>query len=183
MTDTPREARVQQGLRARLTEIINAYDSYRARGVLPAPEAYAHLVAAIDRGRDALARLDGAPEGGDADAIEREYIRKQVTPMNLLDLTPSAPAALPPARGGAPEGLGWREIASAPKDEEVWFWVVPKTAEETYSDTSGKPILARGGGHRHFGRYKTWSSLYKGVMWYPAPPAPPLAEGTSTHGD
>lgn len=43
--------------RAALVAVINAYDSYRAIGVLPAPDRYQQLVAAIDRGRNVIAGL------------------------------------------------------------------------------------------------------------------------------
>jgi hypothetical protein len=81
----------------------------------------------------------------------------------------------------------WREIESAPKDVECWFWVVPKTAEETYRNTLGEPILSSATPHALVRRYGAWSSLCKATHWQPyVVPAPPLAaspRGASESGN
>lgn len=66
----------------------------------------------------------------------------------------------------------WRPIETAPRDEEVFFWLVPKRPEEAYLDTSGNPIVS---GHRpylHRGRVNSWPALSKATHWMPLPPAP-----------
>ena len=42
----------QDALRQKLDGILKAYDAYRGRGMLPAPNQYALLVAAIDAARE-----------------------------------------------------------------------------------------------------------------------------------
>lgn len=42
-------------IRRALIEIVEAYDAYRARGVMPAPDAYQRMVAAIDAARPLVA--------------------------------------------------------------------------------------------------------------------------------
>jgi hypothetical protein len=78
-------------------------------------------------------------------------------------------------------GVGWHSMSTAPTDREVWFWVVPKTAEETYVNTSGEPILSQATPHLFRGRRGTWGSLLKATHWQdihdPVPP-PPCSETT-----
>jgi len=81
--------------------------------------------------------------------------------------------------GTAPQG--WQPIETAPKDEIVDFWIVPLSPEESFVDTSGKPIFATGPGRRHTGRLKTWGALYKATHWsrpLPSPPPEPTTGGT-----
>lgn len=87
----------------------------------------------------------------------------------LDDVLKAAPLVAP---AGVPEPQGWQPIETAPRDEEVFFWVVPKTPEEAFIDTSGKSIFGTHGPHWHRGRLKTWSSLSKATHWMPLP-APP----------
>ena len=42
----------RDALRAGLDRIVSAYDAYRGKGVLPAPNQYAMLVAAIDAAKE-----------------------------------------------------------------------------------------------------------------------------------
>jgi len=42
----------RDALRASLDRIVSAYDAYRGKGMLPAPNQYAMLVAAIDAARE-----------------------------------------------------------------------------------------------------------------------------------
>lgn len=72
-------------------------------------------------------------------------------------------------------GEPWRPIGSAPKDEVCLFWVVPKTADETYRDTSGNPILAKSKPSMRECKYGEWGSLMKATHWHPrlALPTPP----------
>jgi len=46
-------------LEAALWEVVNAYDTYRARGVIPAPEAYQRIVQAVNDARAALVDSPG----------------------------------------------------------------------------------------------------------------------------
>lgn len=66
----------------------------------------------------------------------------------------------------------WQPIETAPKEEEVFFWVVPKTAGESYCNTSGAPIFSTHPPRLHRGKFKTWSSLEKATHWMPMPPSP-----------
>lgn len=72
-------------------------------------------------------------------------------------------------------GSQWHPIATAPRDERVFFWVVPLTAREAHTDTSGNPITVACKPYRHEGRYGSWSSLMKAVLWMPLP-TPPVAK-------
>ena len=75
-------------------------------------------------------------------------------------------------------GDGWLPIATAPKHEECWFWIRPLTAEESFHDSSGNPIVAMVGPRKTFTVYGRWSSLMTAVLWQPGPsdpPSPPLA--------
>lgn len=70
----------------------------------------------------------------------------------------------------ADELIAWRSIKTAPRDREVWFWIMPKSA--TYFDTNGNPIRAWDDSHAWFGRYKGWPALYKATLWQDGPRAP-----------
>lgn len=69
-------------------------------------------------------------------------------------------------------GAAWQKIETAPKDREVFFWIVPKTAEETYTDSSGKPILSDGPPYKEFCKHGHWSSLNKATLWHEVPADP-----------
>jgi hypothetical protein len=71
------------------------------------------------------------------------------------------------------DAQAWQPIATAPTDGEALFWVVPKTAEEAYGDTSGVPIVAESLTPRlMLGFYGQWSSLEKALWWMPLPTTP-----------
>jgi hypothetical protein len=100
--------------------------------------------------------------------------------MNMrLDAAEARPLA-PPLEPG------WHPIATAPKRETVFFWVVPKTPEESYVDTSGNPIVSSGPPRLHMGQHGTWGSLSKATHWMPLP-APPAGitppQTTEKHED
>jgi hypothetical protein len=76
---------------------------------------------------------------------------------------------------------GWQPIATAPQDEEVFFWVVPKTAEESYTDTSGKPIVGRFEPYMLLCKWKQWSALSKAILWH-RKPDPPVAAVRAAEG-
>lgn len=67
----------------------------------------------------------------------------------------------------------WQPMTTAPKDREVFWWLRPKTAEETYRDTSGKPILAKTEPRVLYGLHGRWSCLLVAEGWYD-PAIPPL---------
>ena len=69
----------------------------------------------------------------------------------------------------------WQPIATAPRDTFVWFYVVPKTADETYCNTSGEPILSLSPPEVRRGIFnKSWNSLCKATHWHPdTTPSPP----------
>lgn len=68
----------------------------------------------------------------------------------------------------------WLPVETAPKDSDVFFWVVPKVDgdEGVFADTSGKPILSKGDGHRVEGKWGQWGCLYKPTHWMPLPLPP-----------
>ena len=69
--------------------------------------------------------------------------------------------------------MSWQPIETAPKDGDALFWVVPKTADETYLDSNNKPIVTNHEPYLHMGRRGSWSSLSKATHWRPLP-APPV---------
>lgn len=71
----------------------------------------------------------------------------------------------------------WQPIETAPRDEEAFFWVVPKTPEEAYVNTAGDPIFGTFRPYLHRGKFKSWSSLSKATHWMPLPD-PPVAVKT-----
>ena len=66
----------------------------------------------------------------------------------------------------------WHPIETAPRGPACLFWVVPKSAEETWTDTSGWPVTARGEPYIVMGPYGDWGSLWKATHWMPLPRAP-----------
>jgi hypothetical protein len=62
--------------------------------------------------------------------------------------------------------MNWQPIASAPQNERVLFWVRAKTADESYVNSSGEPIVCKvTQPHYHIGKYGTWSSLSTATHW------------------
>lgn len=75
----------------------------------------------------------------------------------------------------------WRECNCAtPPAGEVFFWIVPKTADETYLDTSGRPIVSTHAPYLHRGQWGSWGALSKATHWMPLPEPPPAAGGERT---
>lgn len=70
--------------------------------------------------------------------------------------------------------MTWQPMATAPKDVEAFFWIVPKSADEAWLDTSGKPITVDHRPYRHLGLFGSWGALSKAVLWMslPDPPTP-----------
>jgi hypothetical protein len=66
----------------------------------------------------------------------------------------------------------WQPIETAPKDRNVFFWIMPN---EGYRDTSGNAIVSRELPHMVFGIYGRWSSLMKATLWHESPTPPPGA--------
>jgi len=66
----------------------------------------------------------------------------------------------------------WQDISSAPKDREVWFWIVSLVANETIHSTSGDPILSSAGPHAWLCKYGHWSALSKAIYWHETPNRP-----------
>lgn len=59
-------------------------------------------------------------------------------------------------------------------DKECWYWIVPKTEEETYHDSSGKPIISKMEPCAVVTKWQWWSSLTKATHWQPyIVPEPP----------
>ncbi len=76
------------------------------------------------------------------------------------------------AASSHPPATSWQPIATAPKDEECLFWLMPKTPEEAYCNTSGDPIFGTFEPYVFKGKLKCWSSLSKATHWLPLPPGP-----------
>lgn len=66
-----------------------------------------------------------------------------------------------------PSPSDWRPIETAPRDAKCLFWVVPRTANETWKDTSGNPILAKSKPHAELCAYGGWGALMKATHWQP----------------
>ena len=78
-----------------------------------------------------------------------------------------------PIFASRPAETRWHPIdARTPREDRVFFWVVPKTADESYTNTSGEPITSNHKGYRHEGKWGTWGALSKPTHWMPLP-APP----------
>jgi len=86
------------------------------------------------------------------------------------------------SRREARVGQQWQPIETAPREEIVHFWIVPKTADETYRDTSGDPIVCNHVPYLHKGRYASWGALSKATHWMPLPQAPDAAPLASPDG-
>ena len=94
------------------------------------------------------------------------------------ELDSSSPALVQPTSLMEEKGNveGWQPIETCPGDDvELWFWIRPKTAEESWVDTSGCPILAIDAKPRlHMGKRGCWPSLMTATHWmYPRWPLPP----------
>lgn len=73
----------------------------------------------------------------------------------------------------SPDTAGWISVGDRlpPDNVKVLFWIRPKTADETYHNTSGQPILSTGKPHAELCRYKCWGSLWTATHWrHPDPP-------------
>jgi hypothetical protein len=106
--------------------------------------------------------------GTDTRVLDNLWAATQGQPLPHTTVLPytSAPSAAPPP---------WQPIETlhvGKRDTELFFWCVPKTAEETYRNSSGEPIVSTAAPYLHRGRYKSWGSLSKATHWLPLPPAP-----------
>ena len=66
----------------------------------------------------------------------------------------------------------WRPIETAPHGPVCLFLIAPKSEEETWANTSGRPIAANGEPHIVMGPYGQWGCLWKATHWMPLPRAP-----------
>jgi hypothetical protein len=69
-------------------------------------------------------------------------------------------------------------MSTAPDDFTCLWWVVPKTADASYQDTSGNPIVSHGSPRMVMGKRGCWSSLEKATHWHPLP-KPPAQQANS----
>lgn len=106
---------------------------------------------------------------GPAHGVAERYLRI-ANPRAVLELVKACRAASPEAAEA-----GWQPIETAPKEREVFFWLVPKTEDESYTDTSGRAIVANCKPYWKFARYGGWSSTMKAVLWREDLAAPPAA--------
>lgn len=127
------------------------------------PQLLAQLRALAETWRE-RAGLCG-PEDDAEDAID-------TCASELLDLVSRAEAALPV------EPAGWQPIATVPRaDIEYWFWVRPKREDESYTNSSGDPIVSTHQPYARHCKYKCWSALETADWWQPfCVPAPPSPE-------
>ena len=72
--------------------------------------------------------------------------------------------------------MDWQPIVTAPQEEPVLFWVVPKTADEAFVNSRGDPIVGVFAPYIFFGRFECWSSLSKATHWMPLPSPPTEAQ-------
>ena len=79
------------------------------------------------------------------------------------------------------QATDWQPIETAPHGPACLFWVVPKSKEETWTDTSGRPITAHGEPYIVMGPYGQWGSLWKATHWMPLPSAPTQASTDAPH--
>ncbi len=125
------------------------------------------LLQEIERLRAALGRIEDA-----SNLVKWEGLRAQPG-LALKAIHDEASAALSGEPRLAHEPSGWRHIETAPRRQKCLFWVVPKTADETYVDSSGKPIVGAFEPYLLLEEYGAWSGLAKATHWMPAP-SPPL---------
>lgn len=142
--------------RDELLDRLEAAEAALAAASRPQQENQCH-VSEQDRGSSLRAAMD-RPLGGPVPSV-------------------STPAAPPP----------WQPMdtfRAHMRETEWFFWCVPKTADETYCDTSGKPIVSRAAPYLHRGKYKSWGSLSKAThfMPLPSPPGQPVAVSCALEG-
>lgn len=72
----------------------------------------------------------------------------------------------------AATSVDWQPMETAPQTETALFWIVPKSPEESYTNTSGTPIVSRLPPRLFYGKRGEWSAVDKATHWMlPAPPA------------
>ncbi|HUD11455.1 MAG TPA: hypothetical protein VMS08_03520, partial [Candidatus Saccharimonadia bacterium] len=103
---------------------------------------------------------------------------RSVRTARQSDIQPTRRGAIRVRAANLIQGCGMTEykwqpvVDGSPPAGEGLFWVVPKTADETFTDTSGRPILSTIKPHIHVGTFGTWSSLLKATHWWPYPTSP-----------
>ncbi len=112
---------------------------------------------------DVAQLLDGWHQDGTAWTEWDESVRKRVS----LTLESGA---------REPREEPWQPIETPRPDKDgvFFWWVVALPSEESYRDTSGKPITADHKPYLHKGKFGTWGSCSKATHWMPLP-APPVA--------
>jgi hypothetical protein len=80
------------------------------------------------------------------------------------------------------EAAEWQPIETAPRGPACLFLIVPKSEEETWTDSSERPITAHGEPYIVMGPYGQWGSLWKATHWMPLPQAPDSAPPCPTCG-
>jgi hypothetical protein len=145
-----------------------------------------NAVIEIHRQRDEIIKLMGDVKDDDGDSSSHEpdaevsvlidrvnaRIPSSVTPSTRIEIHPSEWLRLADALRPAQPPCVWQPIETAPRDREVLFWIVPLSPEETYTDTSGNPIVSNAPPHLLLCRYGRWSSISKASHWADVPRAP-----------
>lgn len=116
--------------------------------------------------REVRCRATGNPCGSDTWATGHEC---SCGPCQAWLKAFRAPMAAP----SPPRAQDWQPIETCPKDHRVrQFWIVPKTADESYTDTSGNPITGTFAPYLLRCGYKGWSALSKATHWRDDPDGP-----------
>jgi len=135
---------------------------------------------------DAALRASRGPQGDDPmDRLAHLCCRKSgpentlMRQMCLLEKDHPGPCGFEARGPQEATAQAWQPMETRSPLDEVFWLVVPKTAEETYTDTSGRPITSGAEPRTYYGPYGCWSSLCKAIGWYdpkvPPLPAPPVA--------
>ena len=126
------------------------------------------------------AQIDNERESGVMPSdSEASRTGRESRPISAPTGAPVTAGAQHPVDNTAPGAARepWHPMETAPRDHVVFFWVRAKTADETYRDTSGRPILSTSRPHLHRGRFGTWGALETATQWTETrDPDPPTTE-------
>jgi hypothetical protein len=103
-------------------------------------------------------------------AAARAVLHDRLALIRQLEDMRVAAATAAFERAASEPRAGWQPIETAPKDRDVFFWIVPN---EGYTDTSGNPIVSREPPRMLYGRYGRWGSLSKAKLWHEGATPPP----------
>jgi hypothetical protein len=166
------EAEYQEARTIRAELIRLADENKRMRGIIETLDVEGHRCA--EKAEAELAEMKqsfGLRWRADMRAIDhwrREHPGDTLTWPDHADLCTWLMAELAALRAKTQ----WQPIETAPRDGKAFFWIVPKTAEETFQDTSGNLILSKAPPHWELCYFRGWNSLSKATHWMPLPEPP-----------